>query len=124
MTDSTKTLTILGNSLTLNFKGSVNVLDFLNAAELEILLNAFHEKHPEGVNGFYTSTFATDTDYRKTVDELIQNQMKRNLENYFFDYKIHCGSYIVKGADEKSAGISGTLSSIFWPQIGRKRREM
>lgn len=28
--------------------------------------------------------------------------MQRGLEHYFFDYKVHCGSFIVKGADEKS----------------------
>jgi hypothetical protein len=78
------------------------VLDLLNTDELDSL-NAFYlNKHPEALNGFYTSTFAKDTDYRKEVDAAIQAQMKRNLENYFFDYKIHCGSFIVKGADEKS----------------------
>ena len=86
----------------LNNNGFV-VLDFLNKEEINALLNLFNAKHPNGVNGFYTSTFATDVEYRKEVDALIQAQMKRNLESYFFDYKIHCGSFIAKGADEKSA---------------------
>jgi 2Fe-2S ferredoxin len=34
--DSTKTLTILGKNITLNFKGSVNVLEFLNANKVGI----------------------------------------------------------------------------------------
>jgi hypothetical protein len=86
----------------LNDKGFV-VLDFLNSEELESLNNFYLAKHPEAVNGFYTSTFARDTEYRKEVDKVIQAHMKRNLEHYFFDFKIHCGSFIVKGADEKSA---------------------
>lgn len=86
----------------LNSNGFV-VLDFLNDNELNFLIDFYKNKHPENVNGFYTSTFATDTNYRKEVDLAIQSQMKRNLENYFIDYKIHCGSFIVKGADEKSA---------------------
>lgn len=85
----------------LNDNGFV-VLDFLNNSELNYLIEFYKIKHPESVNGFYTSTFAKDTDYRKEVDATIQSQMKRNLDNYFFDYKIHCGSFIVKGADEKS----------------------
>lgn len=85
----------------LNDNGFV-VLDFLSTTELQYLINFYHNKHPESVHGFYTSTFAKDTDYRKEVDTAIQSQMKRNLDNYFFDYKVHCGSFIVKGADEKS----------------------
>lgn len=86
----------------LNTEGFV-VLDFLNTEELNRLNDLFLSKHPETLTGFYTSTFARDVDYRKEVDEMIQKQMKRNLENYFYDYKIHCGSFIVKGPDEKSA---------------------
>ncbi len=86
----------------LNDNGFV-VLDFLNDSELNYLLNFYKTKHPENINGFYTSTFAKDTEYRKDVDLAIQSQMKRNLDNYFVDYKVHCGSFIVKGADEKSA---------------------
>lgn len=85
----------------LNDEGFV-ILDFLNGDELKNLTDFYLTKHPEALNGFYTSTFAKDTEYRKEVDSVIQAQMKRNLENYFFDYKIHCGSFIVKGADEKS----------------------
>lgn len=85
----------------LNHNGFV-VLDFLNEEEIGALLQLYATKHPEGVNGFYTSTFAKDTDYRKEVDAAIRLRMQRNLEHYFYDYKVHCGSFIVKGADEKS----------------------
>ncbi len=85
----------------LNRDGFV-VLDFLNEEEINALLELYSGKHPEGVKGFYTSTFATDTAYRKEVDAAIRLQMQRNLEHYFADYKVHCGSFIVKGADEKS----------------------
>lgn len=85
----------------LNSDGFV-VLDFLNEEEVNALLALYKAKHPEDVKGFYTSTFATDTDYRKEVDAAIRLHMQRNLEHYFSDYKVHCGSFIVKGADEKS----------------------
>lgn len=85
----------------LNREGYV-IVDFLNGTELNNLLRTFEEKHASGINGFYTSTFATDVDYRRQVDAIIQQNMKRNLEHYFFDYKVHCGSFIIKGNDEKS----------------------
>lgn len=85
----------------LNNEGYV-IVDFLNNAELDNLLHTFEKKHSSGIKGFYTSTFATDIEYRKEVDSIIQENMRRGLEHYFFDYKVHCGSFIVKGIDEKS----------------------
>lgn len=85
----------------LNTSGFV-IVDFLNSYEISLLLEVYSQKHPQGVSGFYTSTFAKDKEYRKEVDTIIQKQMHRGLEHYFFDYKVHCGSFIVKGTDEKS----------------------
>lgn len=85
----------------LNENGFV-IVNFLNSEEVNELLSDFKANHKQGVNGFYTSTFSKDKDYRKKVDALIQQKMQRGLNEYFTDYKVHCGSYIVKGADEKS----------------------
>jgi hypothetical protein len=78
------------------------ILDFLTAPEIHSLHQFYLAHHAESVQGFYTSTFSKDTAYRKEVDTLIRSVMKRGLEQYFANYKIHCGSYIVKGTDEKS----------------------
>lgn len=78
------------------------ILDFLNHEEVQHLKNVFDELHPQGVTGFYTSTFAVDTDYRKRVDEEIQLTMQRGLQSYFQDYKVYCGSYIAKAPGIKS----------------------
>mgnify|MGYP000963326161 CR=1 FL=1 len=85
----------------LNHEGFV-VIDFLLSGEVDHLLQLYKNKHPEGVRGFYTSTFSKDTDYRKEVDAAIQQTMSRGLETYFIDYRVHCGSFIVKGNDDKS----------------------
>jgi hypothetical protein len=85
----------------LNEDGFV-IIDFLNESELQRLNKFYEDVHPDSVNGFYTSTFSKNTEYRKEVDQFIQSEMQRGLENYFFDYKVHCGSFIVKGTDEKS----------------------
>jgi len=85
----------------LNNNGFV-ILDFLNPVEIKNLLAFYERTHPQGVQGFYTSTFSKDTDYRKEVDRYIQQEMQRGLDHYFFDYRVHCGSFIVKGNDEKS----------------------
>jgi len=78
------------------------ILDFLDESELTHIKEVFKELHPDGVSGFYTSTFAKDTDYRKNVDEEIQKVMQRGIEKYFFDFKIYCGSFIAKAPGEKS----------------------
>jgi hypothetical protein len=86
----------------LNNDGFV-VLDFLNAAEVQQLNEFYGSAHPQGVSGFYTSTFSKDTWYRSEVDKTIRTVMKRGLDTYFENYRVHCGSFIVKGNDEKSA---------------------
>jgi hypothetical protein len=78
------------------------ILDFLHSDELAHMKKLFDGLHPDGVTGFYTSTFAKDTDYRKVVDEEIQQTMRRGLEDYFFDYKVYCGSFIAKAPGVKS----------------------
>ncbi|PBQ30959.1 hypothetical protein CNR22_03970 [Sphingobacteriaceae bacterium] len=85
----------------LNNEGFV-VLDFLNEAEVQRLYTLYIDLHPQGVNGFYTSTFSKDTAYRKSVDTEIRKEMQRGLDIVFCDYRVHCGSFIVKGTDEKS----------------------
>lgn len=86
----------------LNDEGYV-VLDFLNESAVKQLNEFYAGHHKDGVQGFYASTFSLSTDYRKTVDAFIQQQVSESLELFFENYKIHCGSFIVKGADEKSA---------------------
>jgi hypothetical protein len=85
----------------LNDDGFV-ILPFLNENEISTLYQLFLDEHPDGVNGFYTSTFSKDVNYRKGVDLEIKRQVNRSLEDYFFNYRVHCGSFIAKGADEKS----------------------
>lgn len=86
----------------LNNEGFV-IVDFLNAEEVTNLLNLHHNKHSENIKGFYTSTFSKDVVYRREVDSLIQQSMQRGLESYFENYRVHCGSFIIKAADEKSS---------------------
>lgn len=85
----------------LNDEGFV-IVDFLNAKEVLNLLNLHNNKHSEDIKGFYTSTFSKDVDYRKEVDSAIQLTMQRGLEYYFENYRVHCGSFIIKAPDEKS----------------------
>lgn len=89
------------NQKKLNDEGFV-ILDFLTADEVAHLSHFFAQTHPQGVNGFYTSTFSKDTSYRKAVDDEIRRIMQRGLDHYFTNYRVHCGSFIAKGADEKS----------------------
>lgn len=78
------------------------VVDFLNEAELKRLYEAYTRLHPDAVNGFYISVFSKDPDYRQAVDNIILAEMQRGIDHYFHNYKVHCGTFIIKGNDEKS----------------------
>lgn len=84
----------------LNDDGFV-IVDFLNAAEVQRLNDLHNERHSV-VNGFYNGIFSNDAGYRKEMYTAIQNEMQRSLEHYFFDYRVHCGVFLVKNTDEKS----------------------
>lgn len=90
-----------GDQDKLNQDGFV-IVDFLSETEVKELLDLYDELHPDGVSGFYTSTFSKDVNYRDRVDREIQRVMLRRINELFQDYKIYCGSYIVKAPGEKS----------------------
>lgn len=66
-------------------------------------LNALYKKmYPQGVEGFFTTTFENDPEHRKTVSQSIQKICKARLDEIFKEYKIMFSSFIVKAPDEKS----------------------
>jgi hypothetical protein len=78
------------------------VLPFYNAEEVQELLALFNRLHPDGVTGFYTTTFMEDVDFRNEIDQAIQRIGMRSINRYFKDYKLYCGSFIVKAPGPKS----------------------
>lgn len=78
------------------------VLPFYDAGEVGELLRLFERLHPDGVEGFYTTTFMDDVGFRQEIDREIRRIGLRSIEKYFIDYKLYCGSFIVKAPGEKS----------------------
>lgn len=82
-------------------KGFV-VLRFLEDSQLNELLSLYKKSHPNGVKGFYTTTFANDVDHRETINKEIKAIIKSNIEALFSSYKVLFSSFIVKAPGKDS----------------------
>lgn len=75
---------------------------FLDEGQVQEILDLFNRLHPEGVKGFFTTTFSEDRDYRYEVDAEIRRIAMPSIERLFENYKLYCGSFIVKEPGPKS----------------------
>lgn len=83
-------------------KGFV-VVPFYTSEEMEELLKVFRSQHnSQQVSGFFSSTFSMDTDYRKRANDAIISICRRRMDELLTDYKVWCGSFLVKASDENS----------------------
>ena len=78
------------------------IVDFYTPDELIELQGVFDKYHPEGVEGFYASTFSGSVNYRNEANAEIIRLGERPIRTFLDDIKIHCGSFIVKGSGESS----------------------
>lgn len=78
------------------------IIDYYNQEEVQYLLNLYKELHPVDEKGFFPSTFSKDKNYRITADQQIRKVGSRSMEQYLTDYKVVCGSFIVKSPGEDS----------------------
>ena len=83
-------------------KNGFVIVDFYNAEQVKYLEELYHKIHPPGENGFYPSTFSKDKNYRKTADTEIRNTGNGWMSENLVDYKVMCGSFIVKYPGEDS----------------------
>jgi Phytanoyl-CoA dioxygenase (PhyH) len=83
-------------------KGFV-VVPFYTGEEMEELVQVFQSQHKNNqVSGFFSSTFSMDTSYRKQANDAIIKACKRKMNELLIDYKVWCGSFLVKASDEQS----------------------
>lgn len=75
---------------------------FLDKGQLAEVRALFERLHPDGVKGFFTTTFSLDREYRYEVDSEIRRIAMPSIERLFQDYKLYCGSFIVKEPGPKS----------------------
>jgi ectoine hydroxylase-related dioxygenase (phytanoyl-CoA dioxygenase family) len=78
------------------------VLDFFQPEEITAMLAHFESLRPEGLKGFYTTTFDNDPEYRTKVDLALRAVFERPVSKHFVDYKYFFSSFIAKAPDPKS----------------------
>ncbi len=78
------------------------VVPFYNQEEIKALTTLYRELHPKDEKGFYPSTFSKDKKYRTTADKEIVSVGSRSMEHLLVDYKVVCGSFIVKSPGPES----------------------
>lgn len=76
-------------------KNGYVIVDFYNAEEIKQAEDLYYSIHPKE-QGFYPGTYSFDKNFRDTMDKGIKAINKRQIENYFQDLRVVCGSFIVK----------------------------
>ena len=79
------------------------IVPFYKEDEVRYLTEVFSRMHDQSVTGFFSSTFSLNTDYREKANEIIIQICRRPMEDLLADYKVWCGSFLVKASDANSA---------------------
>lgn len=79
------------------------VVPFLTADQIVALKDLYRSFYPEGVKGFFTTTFANNVEHREMVNASIRELCRARIDELFAEYKILFSSFIVKapGADSE-----------------------
>ena len=78
------------------------IKQLLDPAEVVHLQMIYERLHPDGVQGFYTTTFHPDPEHRQQVNDSILETALPRIEAIFKDFKIYFASFIVKEPGPKS----------------------
>lgn len=72
------------------------IVDFYTPEQIAELDALYHKLHPVDEKGFYPSTFSSDKNYRTEADKEIRRVGDSWISKNLIDYKVMCGSFIVK----------------------------
>lgn len=78
------------------------IVPFISSEQIAQLFQVYKSCYPEGVEGFFTTTFANNVEHRETVNRSIREICLEQIEQLFHDYKILFSSFIVKAPGENS----------------------
>ena len=78
------------------------VIDLLTNEEVEYLDKKYYELHSSNNRGFYATTFHSDLEYRKRVDDIVSAVFNPALEKHFINHRNFLGSYVTKNNEPKS----------------------
>lgn len=78
------------------------VVPFIDATQIDAIRSVYENYYPEGVTGFYTTTFANNVEHREGVNRAIREVCLDRIETLFENYKILFSSFIVKAPGPES----------------------
>jgi len=78
------------------------IVPFIEAEKVTELLQLYQQLYPEGVKGFFSTTFANNVAHREKVNASIRAVCQEQIEDLFTDYKIFFSSFIVKAPGPES----------------------
>jgi hypothetical protein len=78
------------------------IVPFLSNEQIEELFKVYNTCYPDGVKGFFTTTFANNVEHREMVNRSIREICIKQIEQLFENYKILFSSFIVKAPGEDS----------------------
>ena len=75
---------------------------FIDKNTVKNLNTIYKTLYPNGVEGFFSTTFANNVSHREKVNNSIREECLDRFNSLFVDYKIFFSSFIVKAPGEKS----------------------
>ncbi|MBL1280264.1 MAG: phytanoyl-CoA dioxygenase family protein [Fluviicola sp.] len=78
------------------------IVPFISSKQIEELVEIYKSCYPDGVKGFFTTTFANNVEHRENVNRSIREICQEQIEKLFKNYKILFSSFIVKAPGEDS----------------------
>lgn len=78
------------------------IVPFISPQQIDELYGVYKSIYPDGVQGFFTTTFANNVEHRELVNQSIKNICLEQIESLFENYKILFSSFIVKAPGEDS----------------------
>jgi len=78
------------------------IVPFISSEQIQSLFEVYQSCYPDGVEGFFTTTFANNVEHRENVNRSIREICLEQIEELFENYKILFSSFIVKAPGENS----------------------
>lgn len=78
------------------------VVPFLNESQIQELHQLYQKLYPQGVEGFFSTTFAQNPEHRAEVNRSIRKICTARMDELFVDYKTFFSSFIVKSPGKNS----------------------
>ncbi len=78
-----------------------SIFPFLSPAEIMTFTRYYHETQKETPDHFYSSTHSTDISFRKKTNEFLKTVISPLLPQYFKDYRLLGGAFVVKPPNGK-----------------------